>query len=113
MDSNGSQGDGRKVTVLTAPSSQDISVNSDPNNDNNNDNSNNINNNNSKNLTDIRFEFEALRTFFMEELYHLRQQVKKLKMEEVNSGKERYHDFLPNHLQSEINYLRDGNEHKN
>ena len=49
----------------------------------------------------------------MEELYHLRQQVKKLKMEEVNFGKERYHDFLPNHLQSEINYLRDGNEHKN
>ena len=49
----------------------------------------------------------------MGELYHLRQQVKKLKMEEVNSGKERYHDFLPNHLQWEINYLREENEHKN
>ena len=47
----------------------------------------------------MRTEFEALWTFLMGELYHLRQQVKKLKMEEVNSGKERYHDFLPNHLQ--------------
>ena len=34
-----------------------------------------------------------------EELYHLRQQVKKLNIGEVNSGKERYNDFLPNHLQ--------------
>ena len=36
--------------------------------------------------------------FPMEELYQLRQEVKKLNMEEVNSGKERYNDFLPNHL---------------
>ena len=34
-------------------------------------------------------------------------------MEEANSGKERYNDFLPNHLQSEINYLREENENKN
>ena len=49
----------------------------------------------------------------MEELYRLRQHVKKLNMEEANSGKERYNDFLPNHLQSEINYLREENENKN
>ena len=49
----------------------------------------------------------------MEELYHLRQQVKKLNMEEDNSEKERCNDFLPNHLQSEINYLREESENKN
>ena len=47
--------------------------------------------------------------FPMEELYQLRQEVKKLNMEEVNSGKERYNDFLPNHLQSEIYYLMEEN----
>ena len=49
----------------------------------------------------------------MEELYYLRQQAKKLNIEEVNSGKERYNGFPPNHLQSEINYLREENENKN
>ena len=49
----------------------------------------------------------------MVELYYLRQQVKKLNIEEVNSGKERYNDFLPNHLQSEINYVREENKNKN
>ena len=33
-------------------------------------------------------------------------------MEEVNSGKERYNDFLPNHLQSEICYLMEENENE-
>ena len=80
-------------------------VNRDSNNDNNN--------NNGENLTDIRTGFEASRTFLIDELYYLRQQAKKLNIEEVNSGKERYNDFLPNHLQSEINYLREGNENKN
>ena len=75
-------------------------VNRDSNNDNNS----------GENLTYIRTEFE---TFPMEELQHLRQQVKKLNIEEVNSGKGRYSDFLPNHLQSEINYLRRKNEDKN
>ena len=78
-------------------------VNRDLNNDNNN----------GENLTYIRTEFEALTTFPMEELYHLRQQVKKLNIEEVNSGKGRNNGFLPNHLQSEINYLRRKNEDKN
>ena len=66
FDSNGSEDDDRNLTVLTAPSSQDIPVNRESNNENNN----------GKNLTDIRTEFEELRTFLMEELYHLRQQVK-------------------------------------
>ena len=50
--------------------------------------------------------------FPMEELYQLWQEVKKLNMEEVNSGKERYNDFLPNHLQSEICYLMEENENE-
>ena len=94
FDSNGTKDDDRNLTVLTAPSSQDITVNRDSNND-------------------IRTEFEALRAFPIEELYHLRQQVKKFNMEEVNSGKERCNDFFPNNLESEINYLREENENKN
>ena len=47
------------------------------------------------------------------ELHHIRQQVKKLNIEKANSEKERYNDFLPNHLQSEIIYLREENENKN
>ena len=50
--------------------------------------------------------------FPMEQLYQLRQEVKKINMEEVNSGKERYNDFLPNHLQSEICYLMEENENE-
>ena len=100
VSKNGSKNDDRNLTVSTAPSSQDIPVNKDSNNDNNN----------GEDLTDIRTEFEALKTFLMDELYHLRQQVKKLNIEEVNSGKERYNDFLPNHLQSELNYLREEND---
>ena len=46
----------------------------------------------------------------MGELYHLRRQVKKLNIDEVNSGEERHNNFLPNHLQSETNYLRKENE---
>ena len=94
FDTNGTKDDDRNLTVLTAPSSQDITVNRDSNND-------------------IRTEFEALRAFLIEELYHLRQQVKKLNMEEVNSGKERYNDFFLNNLESEINHLREENENKN
>ena len=105
FDLNGSKDDNRNLNVLTAPTSQDMPVNRDSNNDNNN--------NNGENLTDIRTGFEASRTFLIDELYYLRQQAKKLNIEEVNSGKERYNDFLPNHLQSEINYLREGNENKN
>ena len=103
FDLNGIKDDDKNLTVLTAPSSQDITVNRNSNNDNNN----------VENLIDVKSEFEALKTFLMEELYHLRQQVKKLNIEEVNSGIERYNDFLPNHLQSEINYLREENENKN
>ena len=55
-------------------------------------------------------EIEELKTFLVEELYQLRQKVKKLNIEEVNSGKERYNYFLMNHLQSEINYLREENK---
>ena len=52
-------------------------------------------------------------TFLMQELYHLRQQVKMLDIEEVNFVKERYNNFLRNYLQLEINYLREENENKN
>ena len=103
FDSNGSRDDGRNLTVLTAPFSQDIPVNRDSYNDNNN----------GKNLKDIRTEFKALKAILMEELYHLRQQVKELNMEKVNSEKGRYNNFLPNHLQSDINYLTEENENKN
>ena len=76
------------------------------NRDSNNDN------NNSKNLTDIRTEFEALKTFLMKELCHLKQQVKKLNIEQVSSGKERYKDIFQTYLQSNIKYLRKENEKK-
>ena len=59
--------------------------------------SNNDNNNNDRNLTDIRTEFEALKIFRMKELCHLRQKVKKLCIEEVNSRKEKYNDILSAH----------------
>ena len=75
FDSNGSRDDGRNLTVLTAPSSRDTPVNRDSYNDNDN----------GKNLKDIRTEFKALKAILMEELYHLRQQVKELNMEKVNS----------------------------
>ena len=76
LNSNGSKDNDRNLTVLTAPSSKDIPFNRDSNNDNNN----------GENLTDIRTEFEALKTFLMEELYHLRQKVKKLNILEVIPG---------------------------
>ena len=58
-------------------------INRDSNNDNNN----------GENLSNVRNEFEALKTFLVEELYQLRQQVKKLNIEEVNFEKDRYNIF--------------------
>ena len=58
-------------------------INRDSNNDNNND----------ENLSNVRNEFETLKIFLVEELYQLRQQVKKLNIEEVNFEKDRYNIF--------------------
>ena len=38
--------------------------------------------------------FETLKTFLIDELYHLREQVKKLNIKEVNFEKDRYNDIL-------------------
>ena len=46
-------------------------------------------NDNDENLTDIRIEFEALKTFLWRS-DSLRNNIKKLNIEEVNSGKERH-----------------------
>ena len=84
--------------VLYVLTSQEMPViNRDSNNNNNNNknnNNNNNNNNNGENLSYLRNEFETLKTFLIEELYHLKEQVKKLNIKEVNFEKDRYNDIL-------------------
>ena len=79
FDSNSSKDDDRNLTVSAASTSQAMLVNGGSNNDKNN----------GGNLIDISTESEALKAILMEELYHVRQQVKKLNIEEVKSVKER------------------------
>ena len=52
-----------------------------------------------KNLTDIRTEFEGLKTILIEDLCRLRQQLKKISIEKVNTGKDIMNSFRINYNQ--------------